>query len=99
MMRIYKVGSAVRLTKKQPKGSNLLEKYPCMRGVVIYATLGMTRVKWMPEGTEPGEILHYNTEIIRCNKMGSNAKAVACAAHIKTEGVRNDEQNGGIWAG
>lgn len=68
-MPTYKVGTTVRLSEKQPKGSRLLTRYPGMRGVVIASTLGMSRVEWRPEGTTPGVILHYNTEIIRCNKF------------------------------
>ena len=66
-MPTYKVGTTVRLSKKQPKGSSLLTLYPGMRGMVIDSTLGMTRVEWHPPGTTPGVILHYNTDIIRCN--------------------------------
>lgn len=67
-MRKYKLGTIVRLTKKQPIGSTLLEKYPDMRGEVVWATLGMTRVRWSPKGAEPAVFVHYNTEIVRCNK-------------------------------
>lgn len=66
-MRKYKNGTIVRLSKRQPKGSDLLSRYPGMRGVVIDSTLGMSVVKWQPEGTTPDVIIHYNTEIIRCN--------------------------------
>jgi hypothetical protein len=71
-MRVYKEGTIVRLSPKQPKGSGLLKRYPGMRGIVTWGTLGMTRVKWHPEGATPGVILHYNTEIIRCNHKHRN---------------------------
>lgn len=66
-MRIYTKGTVVRLSKKQPSGSGLDRRYPGMRGTVIFATLGMTRVLWKPSGTTPGIITHYNAEIVRCN--------------------------------